>query len=73
MRHNSLSSICFFLYNDAERKEVTALQSIEQILSNREVVVFKENNVSYPIECDLWCMHKERKARVKSIRKKQQK
>lgn len=60
MRHNSLSSTWFSLYNDAERKEVTALQSIKQILSNTEVV-FKESNVSYLIECDLWWMHKERK------------
>lgn len=29
--------------------------------------------MSYPIECDLWWMHEERKARVKSIRKTQQK
>lgn len=28
--------------------------------------------MSYPIECDLWWMHEERKARVKSIRKTQQ-
>lgn len=34
-------------------KEATALHSMKQILSNTKAV-FKESNVSYPIECDLW-------------------
>lgn len=48
------------------------LHFIKHILLNTEAV-FEDNNVSYLIECDLWWMHKKRKARVRSIMKMQQK